>query len=189
MGKPVFISLVGNDKGTDTLYKRLETKLPQAFPGLNCAFLGDPFEEYPNLRIANKRKREYTPGARMFFRWGFFYEFNSIIVKNVFDDGADIVVVRKFGFDLYAGAIAFQDCDRSLAMHHALIPHGIIQFGIIPPLYVFTEKIGEKTKEAHKRYFAVEGQESTKINPRSPLPKKADSIIGIVRERLQQRRT
>lgn len=200
--KPIFYSLAGDSEETFELYEKLVSLIRKEFPDQQCEFLGDPLEGYSEMRLAEKPKHDYTPGARTFFRWGLFYEFNATILKRAFDAGVDIVLVRRFGFDLHMGAVAYNPCPDSLEIHQANIPYGVLRLGLCPPVYVFTDEIDDKLREGVVQYFGLSddmhrlktGQAATgQYFPRQlkhslSISEKARAIVDMIRNELCERK-
>ncbi|HTR18943.1 MAG TPA: hypothetical protein VMH91_03155 [Candidatus Paceibacterota bacterium] len=187
--KPVFLSLVGPQAGTTRLYEKLKFAWPATFPDRTCEFLGDPLaEHWEKMKIGDKRKRDFPPMARLCFRWGFFYAYNERVVGPAFKRGVDVILVRQFGFDVYAGAVVHNDCERSLSLHMALVPFGVYDLELCAPLYVFTEELDDRTRLNHDRYFAPgNGQRSCRINPALSDNDKVAALTDIARAELARR--
>jgi hypothetical protein len=183
---PAFISLVGVSEETDRLFEKLKYDVPTYFGNLNCEFLETPFKDSSNMKIGDRKKRGFPPRARICFRWGLFIDFNETKVKPVFDAGPDIVIIREFGYGLYAGAVEYADCDRSLAIHEALVTFGVLELGICPPLYVFTEPLTDRQLMLKKRYFSNPKQRATALDSIATLPEKVDFVIGAVHGELSR---
>src|SRR5580693_487530 len=106
---PTFLSLVGINQNTDALFEALKRQAPEIFPGLKFEFIDSPFVDYAKVHYEDGGKRALSPLTRLHIGWGFFHVFNLHTTKRAFESGVDVVIIRQFGFDLYAGAIAHQD--------------------------------------------------------------------------------
>jgi hypothetical protein len=188
MHKPVFIALVGISPVVDALFELFQKDTDRVFPRLKVLVLESPFKDYSTIKIGNKHKSDFSPCARTFLRWAFFYEHNEVVVKPAFESGADIIIIRQYGFDLHMGAIALREDDRALAFHHMLVPQGVTGLGIDPPLYVFTEHLDERTLHVRTQYFGVPGQEFTEVEPTLCVREKATRIALIAQGRLEKQR-
>ena len=182
--RPVFISLVGVDPETDKLYALLESAWPKRMPDVTPTFIGDPFEDYDKVRIGNRRKREFPPESRTCFRWGLFFDFNLHVVRPAFDSFSDVIIARKYGYDLHAGAVVFKQSELALKVHKDIVSHGVIGLGIDPPLYVFTGRIDMQTQMVKEEYFKLPGQRCEIVDADLPLRQKGVKLFGII-ERLR----
>jgi hypothetical protein len=182
--RKVFISLVGPE--TSLLFNELKRQLPKELPNRKCHFLQDPFKDYSNISILGKSKKDLWPPARTCLRWALFLQHNYEEVAPVFKmEHVDIVVVPRYGFDLVAGAIAYEDCHKSLKIHKDLVPHGVIGLGIAPPLYIFTEVFDRKVELLKKEYFAEgSGQSARTLDADQTITWKARAIVEIVKNEL-----
>lgn len=187
--KPVFISFAGKAPQTDRLYEALESRVRTECSHLRYEFLGDPFEHYSTMRIDDKPKHDYLPTSRTFFRLGLFNEFNETVVKPAFDRNPDFVVVRAYGYDLYRYAVEYQDCEKSLKIHKALIPFTVLGLGLCPPEYMFSLKISPADRVIMDRYF-IEGSGQTKriIDASLSIEAKVDRVIALIQSGMQQRK-
>lgn len=184
--QPLFVSLVGESTGADDLYDRLERDLEDRFPDLNIAFLGDPFSEYGSLQIGERPKSTFPPQARALMRLALFYTFNAEIAKPTFERDTDIVIVRRFGFDLYCGSVAYSDCDEALGIHESLLPFTVRKLGLCPPLYIFSEPSDECEQKRRDKYFEPrKGQRYARLNPAASLDAKVQLIFDILEKELE----
>ncbi len=187
---PVFISLVGEPQNTSALYVRLQQHLSAEFAKDKPTFLGDPFGDYDTIKIGGKRKSEYSPEARVHFRWGLFFEFNKGIVRPAIDDGSNLILVPRYGFDLYAGATVFQDSPTALAIHLDNVKHGVKGLGINPPIYVFTNNPSSELQIKIRQYFDREhGQNEPTYAPPNDTGAQAAFITNLIYEELAKRNT
>src|SRR6185312_5559140 len=130
---PVFISLVGASSRTKSIFDELTRAIPRKFPTLSFLAVPDPFKDYGSMKIGDKRKRDYVPEARVCFRWGLFYQQNAELAEQF--GNFDIVLTPRFGYDLYRGAVADGTCSTALKMHQTLVPFGVTDLNLCPPLY------------------------------------------------------
>lgn len=187
MKTPVFLALTGTTAETNIFYHLLEERVRTTFPDHKYAFLGDPFANYDDVRIGTMRKSELVAPARVCMRWALFYHFNATVVKDAFDHGCDIIVTRRYGYDLYEGAVAFaRDCPTSLHVHEALVKFGVVDLGISPPLYLFAKPLDAEAEIRAKRYFSLPNQRRHMLSAASDR-ELIHETIGLIKAGLQTR--
>jgi hypothetical protein len=181
---PIFLSLVGATNLTKVIFNELSKGVSSRFPEHRTLVLPDPFKDYSSLRIGKKRKREYSPEARVCFRWGLFYEFINENRAAFLE--SDIVLVPRFGYDLYRGAVGNTNCQRALDMHVGLVQHGVLAMGLCPPLYLFTEEVSAEEVVVRRAYFEHPGQHFVDVE-NSGRRRQVNTILELIAKELDER--
>ncbi|MBU6321740.1 hypothetical protein KGO04_04420 [Patescibacteria group bacterium] len=117
-----------------------------------------------------------------------FITFLREVVCAAFHAGAQVFLVRRFGFDLVNGSEVFAREEGLLEEHDFLVQRYIKDWGLIPPLYVVTERITPWLRAQLDKYFKDgSGQRYIEIPYHWDREKKVRAIVSIVRDELEGR--
>lgn len=147
--KPVLFFSVSGLRGTGrtTLYQKLKSTLPGAFPDIEFAFIGSPLGSLPLPLMWEQPEREKHATTRLFECWSRLNPFSIAKLRPNLKPGR-IVISDGFGLDGLLYATAGCDCPKENAeaedLHHQLVRSRIKTQDLPAPQYLLVQAAHQK---------------------------------------------